>query len=66
MYLSVGQMVGCLQIWTGTNVTPAFEDAQVNPSFSREETDDTDNTDDIDDTGDTDNAYDAYDTVDTD
>ena len=38
--------VGWLQRWADTNVTLAFEDAQVIPPFSREETDDTDYTDD--------------------
>ena len=37
-----------------TNVTLAFEDAQVIPPFSMEETDDTDDTDVTDDTDDTD------------
>ena len=44
--------VGWLQRWADTNVTLAFEDAQVIPPFSREETDDTDDTDDTYDTED--------------
>ena len=51
---SVGRSVGRLQCWAETNVSLAFEDAQVIPPFSREETDDTDNTDDTEDTDDTD------------
>ena len=51
MYLFV---VGWLQRITDTNVTLAFEDALVIPSFSMEETDDTDDTDVTDDTDDTD------------
>ena len=52
-------VVGCwLQRWADTNVTLAFEDAQVIPPFSREETDDTD------DTGNTDDTYDTDDTDD--
>ena len=50
---SVGRSIGQLQRWADTSVTLAFEDAQVIPPFSREETDDTDNTDDTDDTDDT-------------
>ena len=50
--------VSCLQRWADTNVTLAFEDAQVIPPFTREETDDTNNSDDTDDTDDTDYTYD--------
>ena len=46
MYL-VGRLIGWSQRWADTNITLAFEDAQVIPPFSREETDDT---------------YDTYDT----
>ena len=54
-----------MQRWTDTNVTLAFEDAQIIPPFSREETDDTDNTDDTDDKDDTEDTYDTDDTDDT-
>ena len=51
----VSWLVGCLlQRWGDTNVTLAFECAQVIPPFSREETDDTENTADTYDTDDTD------------
>ena len=43
---SVRRLVGWLQRWAETNVTLAFEDAQVIPPLSREDTDDTDDTDD--------------------
>ena len=49
----LGCSVGQLQRWADTNVTLAFEDAQVIPPFSMEETDDTDDRDDTDDTDDT-------------
>ena len=42
-------VVSRLQRWADTNVTLAFENAQVIPLFSREENDDTDNTDNTDD-----------------
>ena len=67
----VVRLVGRLQRWADTNVTLAFEDAQVIPPFSREETDDTDTTDDTDDTyytyytDDTDDTNDTDDTIDT-
>ena len=53
---------------TGNNsdVSLAFEDAKVIPSFSWEETDDTDNSNDIDDTNDPDDPDDINDTDDTD
>ena len=66
---SVGRLS---QRWAETNVTLAFEDAPVIPSFSRKETDNTDDTDDTDDTeyaydtDDTDNTDDRDDTNDTD
>ena len=41
-------LVGWLQNWANTNVTLAFEDAQVITTLSREESDDTDDTDDTD------------------
>ena len=69
VYLLVGWSVGWLQRWADTNVTLAFEDAQIIPSFSDNETDDTDNTYDTDDTydkDDTDNTDDIDDTEDTD
>ena len=47
-----GRLVGwSSQRWADINVTLAFEDAQVIPPFSREETEHTDDTDDTDDTG---------------
>ena len=45
-----------MQHWSDTNATLAFEDAQVIPHFSGEETNNTDDTDD---------TYDTYDTDDT-
>ena len=42
-------MVVWLQRWADTNVTLAFEGAQVIQPFSREETDDTEDTDDTND-----------------
>ena len=44
-----GWLVCCsLQRWAETNVTLAFEDAQVMQPFSMEDIDGTDNTDDTD------------------
>ena len=63
MYL-VGWLVGRLQRWADTNVTWAFEDAQVIPPFSKEETYDTDNTNDKDDIDDTDDSDDKVETAD--
>ena len=48
---------GLLQRMADTNVTLAFEDAQVIPPFSMEETGDRDDRDDRDDTDDTDDTY---------
>ena len=59
-----GRLVGwSSQRWADINVTLAFEDAQVIPPFSREETE---HTDDTDDTDDTDEICDTDDTDDTD
>ena len=44
-----GWLVDWSQRWADTNGTLAFEDAQVIPPFSMEETDDTDDTDDTED-----------------
>ena len=61
----------CPSRWWQSDVTLAFEDAQVIPPFSREETGDTDNiedtydTDDTDDTDYTDYTEDTDDTDDT-
>ena len=54
-----------LQRMADTNGTLAFEDAQVIPPFSMENTDDRDDTDDKDDTDDTDNTYDTGDAGDS-
>ena len=58
-------MVVCCPAGNSFDVTLAFEDTQVIPSFSRQETNDTDNTDDTDDTNGTDNKDDTDDTDDT-
>ena len=52
----------CCHAGNSSEVTLAFEDDQVIPPFSREETDDTDNTDDTYDTEDTVYTYDTEDT----
>ena len=50
LYIRVlSRLIGWLQRWADTNLTLAFEDAQVIPPFSREETDDTDDSYDIED-----------------
>ena len=49
-------MFGCHHSGNSSDVTPAYEDAQGTPPFSREETGDTDNTVDTDDTNDTDDT----------
>jgi hypothetical protein len=46
---SVHSLVGWLQCWADTNITLAFEDAQVIPPFYREETDGTDDKDETED-----------------
>ena len=63
--VAVGCGRGLWQRWDDTNATLAFEDGQVIPPFSREETDDTDDIDDTDDTDDTDYSYNTEDTEDT-
>ena len=72
---SVVCLVGWLQCWGYTNVTLAFEDAQIFPPLSREKNNDTDDRDDTDDpydteyteyTDDTDHIDNQDDTEDTD
>ena len=55
----LGWLFGWLQCWDDTNVTLAFEEAQVIPPLYREKTDNAENTDD---TGDTDDTNDTDDT----
>ena len=64
-------LFGCLvgNVGNSSDVTLAFEDAQIIQPFSREKTyntDDTDDTEDTDDTDDTDVTEDTEDTTDTD
>ena len=58
----------CRRRHTGdsSDVTLAFEDAQITPPFLWEKTDDNDDTEDTDDTDDTDDTEDKDDTDDTD
>ena len=58
-------LFGCTP-WLVTDVTLAFEDAQVFPHFSRKETDDTDDTNGTADTDDTDDTDITDDTDNTD
>ena len=55
-------LFGRLQFLADTYVTLAFEDAQVIPPFSMQDTDDRDDTDNKDDTDDTDDIDDTDDT----
>ena len=48
-----------MHCWADNSFILAFEDTQINPPFSRNETDDTDNTDVTDDTDDTDDKDDT-------
>ena len=67
MYLFIRRyclsIVVWLHCWADTNVTLAFEDAQVIQPFSREETEDTDNTYGTDDTDNTDDKVNTADTM---
>ena len=59
-------VVRCCNAGNSSDVTLAFEDAQLILPFSREETDDTDDTNYTEDTDDTDDTDDIDDTDDTD